>query len=206
LNRDVIFMPDKWEYPWYAAWDLAFHWGPLAMIDPDFARSQLEVMLSQVYLYPSGQIPAYEWNFGDVNPPVHAFATLFIHSVTGYRGEVDLRSSAHVRSHKESDNRNALRPVPRVGCAGPPGVASDATASVGGVPFSAPVPTPWPQGTLAGTEVSPRYERRRGAPGREIRRFPGPLAVTLMTNGREPAPGGIPGCLFFGACRRSCRC
>jgi hypothetical protein len=91
LNHDVISMPDTWEYPWYAAWDLAFHCIPLAMVDPDFAKSQLDLMLSQVYLHPSGQIPAYEWNFGDVNPPVHAFATLFIHSVAGNMGEVDLR-------------------------------------------------------------------------------------------------------------------
>jgi hypothetical protein len=80
-NRDVISMPDKWEYPWYAAWDLAFHTVPLMMVDPDFAKSQLDLMLSPGYLHPSGQIPAYEWNFGDVNPPVHALATLMVHSV-----------------------------------------------------------------------------------------------------------------------------
>jgi hypothetical protein len=90
LNHDVISMPDTWEYPWYAAWDLAFHCLPLAMVDPDFATSQLDLMLSQVYLHPSGQMPAYEWNFGDVNPPVHAFATLFMHSVAGHMGAVDL--------------------------------------------------------------------------------------------------------------------
>ncbi len=90
LNHDVISMPDTWEYPWYAAWDLAFHCIPLAMVDPDFAKSQLDLMLSQVYLHPSGQIPAYEWNFGDVNPPVHAFATLFMHSVAGSMGDTDL--------------------------------------------------------------------------------------------------------------------
>ena len=76
FNHDVVSMPDKWEYPWYAAWDLAFHCIPLAMVDPDFAKSQLDLMLSQGYLHPSGQMPAYEWNFGDVNPPVHALATL----------------------------------------------------------------------------------------------------------------------------------
>jgi Mannosylglycerate hydrolase MGH1-like glycoside hydrolase domain len=90
LNHDVISMPDTWEYPWYAAWDLAFHCIPLVMIDPDFAKSQLDLMLSQVYLHPSGQIPAYEWNFGDVNPPVHAFATLFLHSVENIEGGGDL--------------------------------------------------------------------------------------------------------------------
>ena len=79
-NADVISMPDKWEYPWYAAWDLAFHCVPLTMVDPAFARSQLELMLSDAYLHPSGQIPAYEWNFGDVNPPVHAWAMLFAYS------------------------------------------------------------------------------------------------------------------------------
>ncbi len=79
-NADVLSMPDKWEYPWYAAWDLAFHCVPLTMVDPGFARRQLELMLSDAYLHPSGQIPAYEWNFGDVNPPVHAWATLFAYS------------------------------------------------------------------------------------------------------------------------------
>jgi hypothetical protein len=74
LNDDIISMPDKWEYPWYAAWDLAFHAVALAMVDPDFAKGQLDLMLSAEYLHPSGQIPAYEWNFGDVNPPVHAWA------------------------------------------------------------------------------------------------------------------------------------
>ena len=80
VNHDVISMPDTWEYPWYAAWDLAFHTIPLMMVDPDFAKGQLDLMLSPGYLHPSGQIPAYEWNFGDVNPPVHAFATLLVHT------------------------------------------------------------------------------------------------------------------------------
>ena len=79
VNHDVISMPDKWEYPWFAAWDLAFHTVPLMMVDPDFAKSQLDLMLSPTYLHPTGQIPAYEWNFGDVNPPVHALATLLVH-------------------------------------------------------------------------------------------------------------------------------
>ncbi len=74
-NEDIISMPDKWEYPWYAAWDLAFHVLSINLFDPDFAKSQLEMMLKSSYLHPNGQIPAYEWNFSDVNPPVHAFAT-----------------------------------------------------------------------------------------------------------------------------------
>lgn len=74
-NDDIISMPDKWEYPWYAAWDLAFHMIPISLIDPDFAKDQLMLMLREDYLHPNGQMPAYEWNFGDVNPPVHAFAT-----------------------------------------------------------------------------------------------------------------------------------
>ena len=77
VNDSIISMPDKWEYPWYAAWDLALHTIALNMVDHDFAREQLDLMLSELYLHPSGQIPAYEWNFSDVNPPVHAFATLF---------------------------------------------------------------------------------------------------------------------------------
>ncbi|HMK10524.1 MAG TPA: hypothetical protein VK461_03025, partial [Acidimicrobiales bacterium] len=90
VNQDVISMPDKWEYPWYAAWDLAFHCIALAMVDPDFAKDQLRIMLSQLYLHPSGQMPAYEWNFGDVNPPVHAFATLFLHNIDVQKSEVDI--------------------------------------------------------------------------------------------------------------------
>ena len=73
---DVISMPDSWEYPWFAAWDLAFHCGALALIDVDFAKDQIELMLSDRYLHPNGQIPAYEWNFSDVNPPVHALGAL----------------------------------------------------------------------------------------------------------------------------------
>ncbi|MCL6436526.1 MAG: glucosidase [Leptolyngbyaceae cyanobacterium HOT.MB2.61] len=79
-NDDIVSMPDKWEYPWYAAWDLAFHVIPISLIDPDFAKSQLMLMLREDYLHPNGQIPAYEWNFGDVNPPVHAFATWEIYT------------------------------------------------------------------------------------------------------------------------------
>ncbi len=76
-NADIISMPDKWEYPWYAAWDLAFHVLPLTLVDPEFGKQQLDLMLREAYLHPSGQLPAYEWNFGDVNPPVHAWATIF---------------------------------------------------------------------------------------------------------------------------------
>jgi len=81
VNDHVISMPDKWEYPWYAAWDLAFHCIALSAVDPDFARAQLNLMLREIYMHPSGQIPAYEWNYSDVNPPVHAWATLFLHRV-----------------------------------------------------------------------------------------------------------------------------
>ena len=76
-NGDVISMPDKWEYPWYAAWDLAFHVLPLTLVDPDFGKQQLKLMLTDRYMHPNGQLPAYEWNFGDVNPPVHAWSTIF---------------------------------------------------------------------------------------------------------------------------------
>jgi hypothetical protein len=91
VNEDVISMPDKWEYPWYAAWDLAFHCLALASVDPDFAKDQLDLMLRRMYLHPSGQIPAYEWNFSDVNPPVHAWATIFLHRTEqALGGEGDL--------------------------------------------------------------------------------------------------------------------
>lgn len=83
-------MPDKWEYPWYAAWDLAFHVLPLSLVDPDFAKQQLKLMLREQYMHPNGQIPAYEWNFGDVNPPVHAWATIFLYRLEkAQKGEGD---------------------------------------------------------------------------------------------------------------------
>jgi hypothetical protein len=91
LNEDIISMPDKWEYPWYAAWDLAFHTLPLSIVDPDFAKHQMDLMLRGAYLHPNGQMPAYEWNFSDVNPPVHAFATLFLYRTEqAHRGTPDL--------------------------------------------------------------------------------------------------------------------
>jgi len=92
-NGDVISMPDKWEYPWYAAWDLAFHVVVLALVDIDFAKQQLELMLRERYLHPNGQIPAYEWNFSDVNPPVHTWALLFVYRLDKLHrgGQGDLR-------------------------------------------------------------------------------------------------------------------
>jgi hypothetical protein len=92
INEDIISMPDKWEYPWYAAWDLAFHTISLSMVDSDFAKDQLDLMLRDMYLHPSGQIPAYEWNFSDVNPPVHAWASLFVYNMERQfqgKGDVD---------------------------------------------------------------------------------------------------------------------
>ncbi len=77
VNSDIILMPDKWEYPWYAAWDLAFHTVAVSMVDPEFAKQQLNLMLNERYMHPNGQFPAYEWNFNDVNPPVHAWAIIF---------------------------------------------------------------------------------------------------------------------------------
>ena len=91
LNADMISMPDKWEYPWYAAWDLAFHTISLSLVDFDFAKEQLLLMLRGLYAHPNGQIPAYEWNFGDVNPPVHAWATLFLYKTERTLGRADLR-------------------------------------------------------------------------------------------------------------------
>ncbi|HUR70549.1 MAG TPA: hypothetical protein VMZ02_01095 [Candidatus Limnocylindrales bacterium] len=91
LNSDVISMPDKWEYPWYAAWDLAFHTISLSLVDFDFAKEQLLLMLRNLYFHPNGQIPAYEWNFSDVNPPVHAWATLYLYRYESTLGRADLR-------------------------------------------------------------------------------------------------------------------
>jgi hypothetical protein len=103
VNNDVISMPDKWEYPWYAAWDLAFHTVSLAMVDPDFAKQQLDLMLRELYLHPSGQMPAYEWNFGDTNPPVHAIASLLL-----YETEKAMRGQGDIEFLKRVFNKLAL--------------------------------------------------------------------------------------------------
>ncbi len=84
-NADIISMPDKWEYPWYASWDLAFHCIPFAMIDPIFAKQQLKLLTKEWYMQPNGQLPAYEWNFSDVNPPVHAWATFRVFKIDEHR-------------------------------------------------------------------------------------------------------------------------
>jgi hypothetical protein len=97
VNEHVISMPDKWEYPWYAAWDLAFHAIALSTVDPDFAKQQLDLMLQAFFIHPSGQIPAYEWNFGDVNPPVHAWSTIFL-----YRTEQAIKGKGDVEFLKRS--------------------------------------------------------------------------------------------------------
>jgi Glycosyl hydrolase family 63 C-terminal domain len=97
VNQHVISMPDKWEYPWYAAWDLAFHTIALSTVDSDFAKEQLDLMLQEFFLHPTGQIPAYEWNFSDVNPPVHAWATIFL-----YRTEQALKGKGDVEFLRRS--------------------------------------------------------------------------------------------------------
>jgi hypothetical protein len=97
LNEHIISMPDKWEYPWYAAWDLAFHTIALSTVDVDFAKEQLDLMLQESFLHPTGQIPAYEWNFSDVNPPVHAWATIFL-----YRTEQALKGKGDLEFLKRS--------------------------------------------------------------------------------------------------------
>ncbi len=103
INEHVISMPDKWEYPWYAAWDLAFHTMAIGTIDVDFAKEQLDLMLQEFFLHPTGQIPAYEWNFGDVNPPVHAWATIFL-----YRTEQALRGEGDIEFLKRSFSKLML--------------------------------------------------------------------------------------------------
>ena len=91
VNQHIISMPDKWEYPWYAAWDLAFHTIALSTVDVDFAKEQLDLLLQEFFLHPTGQIPAYEWNFSDVNPPVHAWATIFLYRTEqALKGQGDL--------------------------------------------------------------------------------------------------------------------
>jgi hypothetical protein len=100
MNDHVISMPDKWEYPWYASWDLAFHCVALSAVDADFARAQLSLVLREVYMHPSGQIPAYEWNYSDTNPPVHAWATLFVHrfgQALGEGSDIDFLKSCFLK-------------------------------------------------------------------------------------------------------------
>jgi hypothetical protein len=121
LAGDVISMPDKWEYPWFAAWDLAFHCAPLALVDVDFAKQQVELLLSTRYLHPNGQIPAYEWNFSDVNPPVTPWAALFVYEREAeIRGEGDHEFLARVFdrlltnftwwvNRKDPDDRNLFQ-------------------------------------------------------------------------------------------------
>ena len=95
-NRDVISVPDKWEYPWYAAWDLAFHMIPFSRLDPDFAKDQLILFLREWYMHPNGELPAYEWQLSDVNPPVHAWAAWRVYKMTGEPGHRDHRFLARV--------------------------------------------------------------------------------------------------------------
>jgi hypothetical protein len=97
VNNHIISMPDKWEYPWYAAWDLAFHTIALSTVDTEFAKQQLDLMLQEFFIHPTGQIPAYEWNFSDVNPPVHAWATIFL-----YRTEQALKGKGDIEFLKRS--------------------------------------------------------------------------------------------------------
>ncbi len=99
-NADVISMPDKWEYPWYAAWDLAFHCVSLALVDSEFAKQQLVLMTREWYMHPNGQLPAYEWAFGDVNPPVHAWATLRVYKIEKKRRGVGDRDFLQRVFHK----------------------------------------------------------------------------------------------------------
>jgi hypothetical protein len=121
VARDIISMPDKWEYPWFAAWDLAFHTAPLSLVDVDFAKQQVELLLETRYLHPNGQIPAYEWNFSDVNPPVTPWAALFVYEREAeIRGEGDREFLARVFerlltnftwwvNRKDPDDRNLFQ-------------------------------------------------------------------------------------------------
>jgi Glycosyl hydrolase family 63 C-terminal domain len=120
-NADVLSMPDKWEYPWYAAWDLAFHCVPLALVDPEFAKQQLVLLTREWYMHPNGQLPAYEWQFSDVNPPVHAWATWRVYKIDRKRrGMADRAFLARVFqklllnftwwvNRKDSEGRNVFQ-------------------------------------------------------------------------------------------------
>ncbi len=103
VNNHIISMPDNWEYPWYAAWDLAFHAIALSTVDPEFAKEQLDLMMQEFFMHPTGQIPAYEWNFSDVNPPVHAWATIFL-----YRTEQSIKGKGDLEFLKRSFSKLLL--------------------------------------------------------------------------------------------------
>ena len=121
IAEDIISMPDKWEYPWFAAWDLAFHAVALAVADVAFAKQQLRLLLTRRYLHPNGQLPAYEWNFSDVNPPVHAWATLFVYEIEkATTGAADrafledafqklMKNFSWWLNRKDADNRNIFQ-------------------------------------------------------------------------------------------------
>jgi hypothetical protein len=121
IAEDIISMPDTWEYPWFAAWDLAFHAVALAVVDVAFAKQQLSLLLNRRYLHPNGQLPAHEWNFSDVNPPVHAWATLFVYEIEeATTGEADrafledsfqelMRNFSWWLNRKDADNRNIFQ-------------------------------------------------------------------------------------------------
>ncbi|MFL6142953.1 MAG: MGH1-like glycoside hydrolase domain-containing protein [Labedaea sp.] len=121
IAEDIISMPDKWEYPWFAAWDLAFHATALVAVDPTFAKDQLNLLLGRSYLHPNGQLPAYEWNFSDVNPPVHAWATVFVYEFEKARtgtGDVAFLENAFLKlmknfgwwlNRKDADDRNIFQ-------------------------------------------------------------------------------------------------
>jgi hypothetical protein len=121
-NADVISMPDKWEYPWYAAWDLAFHCVPIALVDSDFAKEQLKLLLREWYMHPNGQLPAYEWAFGDVNPPVHAWAAWRVYKIEqkrrGGKGDLGFLKSVFQKlllnftwwvNRKDTEGRNVFQ-------------------------------------------------------------------------------------------------
>ncbi len=121
-NADIISMPDKWEYPWYASWDLAFHCIPISLIDPQYAKHQLKLLTREWYMHPNGQLPAYEWNFSDVNPPVHAWATWRVYKIDKKRnndiGDIPFLESVFHKlllnftwwiNRKDEDNRNIFQ-------------------------------------------------------------------------------------------------
>ena len=118
ISEHVISMPDKWEYPWFAAWDLAVHTIAFSTVDIDFAKQQLDLLLGEVYQHPSGQIPAYEWNFSDVNPPVHAWAAMFLYRTEQtLRGNTDLEFLSIVGYHHPAvSSRSSRRSDPRKDC------------------------------------------------------------------------------------------
>ncbi len=186
VNADVVSMPDTWEYPWYAAWDLAFHTLPLALVDAELAKNQLLLLTRTTFMHPNGQLPAYEWNFSDTNPPVHAWAALRVFELDGSRDFAFLEQMLHklLLNFGWWVNRKDIDPAPRVG--------RDQRRATRAVPRPRPLARPARAGqAAAGAYVRARFERTTH-PGSRSARPPRAHARPRLRRERVPVTVRIP--------------